>query len=135
MDAIARLLLATAEQRIRHTMQGAVAKVVGLSIVMLLAGSFAAAGLGCLLTAVWLFLLPYVGAAGAALAVGGLLLLASFCLLAAARPARSPPPPPPVDILPELLRAEVAVLLKDQKGPVLLAALLAGMTAGKSDHT
>ena len=135
MDAIAKLILATAEQRVVRVMRDATTRLVGVSAVMLLAASFAAAGLGCVLTGLWIFLLPHVGPVGAPLVVGGLLLLASFALLASTRTARIPPPAaPPVDILPALAVAEVTDLLKAHKGSVLLAAVLAGLTAGKLNN-
>jgi len=135
MDTAAKLLVTTIEQRMALVIHDAFARIMGLSFVMLLAGACAAAGLGCILTGLWLLLLPHIGAIGAAFLEGAALLLASVGLLAATRLTRTPPPPaPPAEILPGLLLAEATELLKNHKAPVLIAALLAGLSAGKSEH-
>jgi len=135
LDAAAKQLLTTFEQRVSLLIHDAFARIMGLSFVLLLAGACAAAGLGCILTGLWLLLLPHIGAIGAAFSEGAALLLTSVGLLAATRLTRTPPPPaPPAEILPGLLLAEATELLKNHKAPVLMGALLAGLSAGKSDH-
>ena len=134
MDAAAKLLVTTIEQRLALVIHDAFARIMGLSFVLLLAGACAAAGLGCVLTGLWLLLLPHLGATGAAFSEGAVLLLVSAGLLAATRLTRTPPPAPPVEIVPGLLLAEVTELLKHHKGPMLMGALLAGLSAGKSEH-
>lgn len=134
MDGVAKLILATIEHRVGRVMRDGATRLAGVSAVMLLAGSFAAAGIGCVMTGLWLFLLPHVGPVGAPLIVGGILLLASVALLASIRTSRAPPPPvPSVDILPALAIAEITNLFKAHKGSALIAAVLAGLTAGKLD--
>jgi len=135
MDTAAKLLVTTVEQRMALVIHDAFARIMGLSFVMLLAGACAAAGLGCVLTGLWLLLLPHLGAVGAAFLEGAVLLLASAGLLAWTRLARTPPPPAPeVEIMPRLLLEEVTELLKNHKGPVLMGALLAGLFAGRSEN-
>ena len=135
MDAAVKQLVTTFEQRVALLIHDAFERIMGLSFVLLLAGACAAAGLGCILTGLWLLLLPHIGAIGAAFSEGAVLLLASAGLLAATRLTRKPPPPePPTEILPGLLLAEATELLKNHKGPVLMGALLAGLSAGKSEH-
>src|ERR1051326_5549916 len=63
-----------------------------------LATAFAAASVGCAVTALWVFILPEVGPVGAPLIAAAALLLLCLPLLAMARSVlrrRSPPIPPP----------------------------------------
>jgi hypothetical protein len=101
-----------------------------------LATAFAAASVGCAVTALWVFILPEVGPVGAPLIAAAALLLLCLPLLAMARSVlrrRSPPIPAtavPDAAMPVLLIAEASRLLEENKGAALLAALLAGATAG-----
>jgi hypothetical protein len=101
-----------------------------------LATVFAAASVGCAVTALWVFVLPEVGPVGAPLIAAAALLLLCLSLLAIARSVlrrRSPPLPATVvpDItLPALLIGEASRLLEENKGAALLVALFAGATAG-----
>jgi hypothetical protein len=105
-----------------------------------LATAFAAASVGCAVTALWVFVLPEVGPVGAPLIAAAALLLLCLPLLAIVRNVlrRRPPPLPaaavPDAAIPALLIAEASRLLEENKGAALLAALLAGATAGNLDR-
>src|ERR1700731_1797748 len=87
-----------------------------------LATAFAAASVGCAVTALWVFVLPEVGPVGAPLIAAAALLLLCLLLLAIARNAlrrRSPPLPAaavPDAAIPALLIAEASRLLEENKG-------------------
>ena len=95
---------------------------------------------GCLLTALWLFLLPLLGPAGTPLVIGGLLALKAASILlwlryGLARPAAPPPAViAPAVIAPAVLLAEADRLFKANTGPVLMTALLVGLFAGGSER-
>jgi hypothetical protein len=93
----------------------------------------AVAALACGLAALWICVLPHVGAAGAAAIVAGVLLALCLALLALVRYGLKPRPTPPVGAGVPLLLAEAARLVRDNKGPTLLAALVAGFVAGKGE--
>ena len=100
------------------------------------ATALATASIGCAATALWVFVLPEVGPVGAPLIVAAALMLLCLPLLAIARNVfrRRPPPSPapalPGAAVPALLIAEAARLLDQNKSAALLAALLAGASAG-----
>ena len=101
-----------------------------------LATAFAAAAVGCAITALWVFVLPEVGPVGAPLIAAAALLLLCVPLFVIARSLlrrRSPRLPAtavPDVALPALLMTQASRLLEENKGAALLAALLAGVTAG-----
>ena len=105
-----------------------------------LATVFAAASVGCAVTALWVFVLPEVGPVGAPLIAAAALLLLCVPLLVIARSLlrrRSPRLPAiavPDVALPTLLMTQASRLLEQNKGAALLAALLAGATAGGLDR-
>lgn len=89
---------------------------------------------GCALTALWIYLLPEMGPVGAPLVVAGVLLVMCFIMLAVVRYGLTPRAPPPrAAAAPALLLADVTRLVKDNKAPVLLTALLAGLVAGRGE--
>ena len=99
---------------------------------ILLAAILVLAALGCAMTALWLYLLPLTGAigtplivAGVLLGLGGLVLLLPRLVGKRRRPAQAPAGPTP-----EMLIAEASRLIRDNKGPVLLSALLIGLREG-----
>jgi hypothetical protein len=98
----------------------------------LAAVSAIAAG-GCAAAALWLYAIPHVGAAGAPLvAAGGLLIFCVVLMIVARgilhyrRRAYSSA------AVPGLQLEEVLRLFSENKGTVLLAALVAGLAAGNS---
>jgi hypothetical protein len=110
--------------------------MTGVAWCGVLAAALAAASVGCAVTALWVFVLPEVGAVGPPMIAAAALLLFCLSLLAIARSIlRRRPPLPPAPALPDaavpaLLIAEASRLLDQNKGAALLAALLAGATAG-----
>ena len=101
-----------------------------------LATALATASVCCAVTALWIFVLPAVGPVGAPLIAAVVLLSLCLPLLVIARSVlrRRPPLPPspalPDAAVPALLIAEASRLMEENKGAALLAALLAGATAG-----
>ena len=101
-----------------------------------LATALAIASVGCAVAALWVFVLPEVGPVGAPLIAAAALLLLCLSLLAIIRSIlrRRPAPLPTAVVtgaaIPALLIAEASRLMEQNKGAALLAALLAGATAG-----
>ena len=98
----------------------------------LAAVSAIAAG-GCGTVALWLYAIPYVGPAGAPLVAAGGLLAFCVVLMTVARGIlhyrrRASQIAP----APGLRLEDVLPLFRENKGPVLLAALVAGLAAGIS---
>jgi hypothetical protein len=131
MSTLIRLALAAAGDgpRVRRT----TARFACAALTRVVAGGCAVAALACGLAALWICVLPHVGAAGAAAIVAGVLLALCLALLALVRYGLKPRPTPPVGAGVLLLLAEAARLVRDNKGPTLLAALVAGFVAGKGE--
>ncbi len=91
------------------------------------------AGLACALAALWLFLAPVIGSAGAALAVAGVLLITSGILMMVARSMfQSDDAGEERPAMGEELMAELLETFSDHKGVALIAALVAGLVAGSA---
>ena len=87
---------------------------------------------GCLLVALWLFLL---GPVGTPLLIGCLLALKAVGILLWLRYGLArPPAPAPVAIAPAALLAEAERLFKANTAPVLISALLVGLFVGGSER-
>jgi len=89
----------------------------------------------CLLTALWLFLLPTLGPAATPLVIAVLLVLKAAGILlwlryGLARPAA----PASAAIVPLALLAEADRLFKANTAPVLMTALLVGLFVGGSER-
>lgn len=100
-----------------------------------LAAISAIAAGGCAAVALWLFALPHVGTAGAPLVAAGGLLIFCVVLMTVARGllhyrrrAASPTAAPGLQL------GEALRLFSENKGAVLLAALVAGLVAGSSNR-
>lgn len=132
MNPMINHVVAAIEQRFLRFEREAVGTAVNATMGPLLASFCAAAGLACFVAGFWIFLLPHVGPVGAPVIVGGVLFLVSLGILAARRLAVRVPPPP-AEIPQALSLADATALLKDQKAPVLFAALLAGLAAGRAE--
>ena len=89
--------------------------IAGVVLAIALAVLCAIAAAGCLLAALWLYAIPFVGLAGAPLVVAGALLLAAAGALAVANRLRRPQPTP----------ANPGGTMA-----MLIAALVAGIAAG-----
>jgi hypothetical protein len=112
------------------TRVAAVALCAGLAALSLLAA------LGCAAAALWIGLLPVLGAVGAPLVVAAGLAASALSLAASAwlvmrdrRPRAEPTMMP--DLVPPELASEATRLFREHKGAVLLAALVAGMTVAQ----
>lgn len=96
--------------------------------------SFAAVGtlaaLGCVAVALWIFALPTLGPVGAPLVVAAALLMVTLGLATAAwLILRQNQRQSGAATSPQWLLTEATRLLKENKGPALLAAVIAGMAA------
>jgi hypothetical protein len=88
---------------------------------------------GCAAVALWLFAIPYVGAAGAPLvAAGGLLVFCVVLMIVARGILHYHRRAPSSAAAPGLRLEDVLRLFSENKGTVLLAALVAGLAAGNS---
>ena len=95
------------------------------------AGLLALAAIGCVTTAIWIFAVPYLGAAGAALIAAAYLLLAGLGVIGiAAWAASKPVAANPATQTPLIMNQ----LFVEQKGTLLMAALVAGMMAAESQR-
>jgi hypothetical protein len=105
---------------------------VGLCAIV--AAVLLTASVGCALAALWIWDVPRLGPAGAPLPVAGILLAGCLAAIVLMRhTARLRQAPSSSNATPELLLAEAVRLLKDHKGAVLMAALIAGLMAGRSE--
>jgi hypothetical protein len=109
-------------------------RAVTVALLGMVAALFAVAALGCAAAALWLALLPSVGPIYAPLILAGVLLLIALVILAFARRTLRRRPPQSTSVAP----AELAALLEaaeplfnEHKGTALLAALIAGLVAGR----
>ena len=93
------------------------------------------AGIACVVAAFWIFLIPRIGDAGAALASGGLLLGASGVLMLVARSIFDGDDDDGEEAAP-LLGEDLLENLREgfdqHKGIALIAALVAGLLAGNA---
>lgn len=133
MTDLFKLVLAMAEGGAMRRGRRAIGRA-GLRAALGVAAFFCLIGaLAFALAALWIYLAPQIGAAAAPLILAGILLLLCFALLAAIRLAHRPDRTShPTDEASAMLLAEVTKLLKEHKGSVLAAALLAGLVAGQT---
>ena len=92
------------------------------------------AGMACGVAALWIYLAPLIGAAGAALSAAGVFLVLSGILMFVARNMFRPVDS--VAVTGEPVTEEIAALLRTSfgrhKGATLLTALVAGIAAGSA---
>lgn len=128
-----RIAQAWTDDSVLPRVRDAGARALMAAAAIMLAAVLVLAALGCALTALWLYLLPLVGPAGAPLIVSGVLLSLGLVTLLLPRLAARQSPPPPVAApgpTPDVLIAEASRLVRDNKVPVLLSALLVGLCEG-----
>jgi hypothetical protein len=117
----------------RQSSQGLGARITAGALWSGLAAVMMMAGVACILTALWIYLIPRIGPAGAALTVGGILLLLSGILVLVARSSFTPDESEAdMPALGEELLEELREGFEEHKGLALLAALAAGLLVGKS---
>jgi len=117
----------------RQSSQGLGARITAGALWSGLAAVMMMAGVACILTALWIYLIPRIGPAGAALTVGGILLLFSGILVLVARSSFTPDESEAdMPALGEELLEELRESFEEHKGLALLAALAAGLLVGKS---
>ncbi|SRR6266851_7924766 len=128
---LAEMLFAV--RRITGGIGAAARRAGGAFACMMIALALAAAAVGCAVAALWIYALPLLGPVGAPLAVAGALLVAALVLLLVARrivhakPASAPLPG-------DAIAAELALLMKEHKLEMLIAALTAGLVAGAGNR-
>ncbi len=116
---------------------GSIGRTTGRMTAAALCASLAAVSViaagGCAAAALWLFAIPYVGAAGAPLVSAAGLLVFCVALMTVARGVlRYRRRAPSSTAAPGLPLGEVLRLFSENKGTVLLAALVAGLVAGNN---
>lgn len=98
------------------------------------AGLFFSAAIGCLTSAIWLFSIPYWGQPNAALIAGAFLFLVGIAVLGIGslvlKQVARPLAVRQTDQVPLLVNQ----IVKDQKGALLLAALVAGMVVSENQR-
>jgi hypothetical protein len=137
-----RLALAVAEGRAARSVRQAAARVALVAACAAVATSCAIGALGCVLAAIWLYAVPRVGVVGAPLIVagvlvvlgGGTILLLRYCHPRARRAVPGAAPGPAALLADLAGLAELSEVIRAQKGPMLLAAFLAGLMAGDRDR-
>jgi hypothetical protein len=131
VQAILRLVLAIAEGRAAEAMQRAVGRAAYILGAAALAACCAACAGGCVLAALWIFAARYVGAVGAPLIVAALLAAIGMVLvLSMRRRGRTRRAPVAMGIDHAAVIAELAEMVREHKVSTVLAAFLAGLTAG-----
>jgi hypothetical protein len=136
MNTFIKLAFALVDGGMLRQDRQSTARMACLATATIVAVVCAMAAIGCLLAALWIYALPYVGAVGAPAVVAGVLIILCCAVLTFMRYApklRRRIASPPFDAAPALLLAQATRLLKEHKGPVLIAALLAGLVAGTND--
>jgi len=131
MSDLIRLAVALAEGSAVSLARQATARTACVLAAAAAAAGCAIAAVACVLAALWIYALPHVGAIGAPLIVAGVLLAMCLGVLMLMRYRLKRRPTPPA-ATPALLLAEATRLFKENKGPVLMAALLAGLAAGRN---
>ena len=100
----------------------------------LLVGFLVLAGIGCVTAAIWIFAVPYLGEAGAALIAAAYLLLAGLIVMGIAalvlKNRAKPVAANPVQQIPLIMNQ----FFSEQKGTLLMAALVAGVMAAESQR-
>jgi hypothetical protein len=95
------------------------------------------AGIACGVAALWIYLIPVIGAAGAALAAAGVFLITGGALMMIARNLFRPSSDEVVEQA-EPLADELMGILREgverNKGASLLAAVVAGLAAGSASR-
>jgi hypothetical protein len=136
IEAVARLaVMALAQTGITRAIAPSATRLTAAGLCGLAAAILATACLGCASAALWVWGIPRLGSAGAPLMVASVLLIACFAVLAWMRHIlRTRPVPSVVNPAPAVLLTEAKRLFADQKGGVLMAALIAGLAAGQDEE-
>jgi len=112
-------------------LQATITRLVVVAACAALAAVMMLGAIGCLAAALWIYTLPSLGPVGAPLVVAAALLILTLILVAIAcrirRPGRRKAAA--ASSAAASLAPEIARILRDHKGTVLLAAALAGMAA------
>jgi hypothetical protein len=131
MQAVLRLVLAIAEGRAVEAFGRLIGRAAFLVGAAVLAACCAVGAVGCGLAALWIFAARRVGAVGAPLIVAALLAAIGIVLVASMRTrGRTRREPQAMDIDHAAVIAELVELVREHKFSTVLAAFLAGLTAG-----
>jgi hypothetical protein len=131
MQGLTTLVMALAEAAATRRNRPPLARLACMALAAVGATACAAAALVCALVALWLATVTSLGPAGAWLLVAGVLLGLTFATMLAAwlLPRRKRLGRPAATLATQLL-AEASKLTRANEGPMLLAALAAGLAAG-----
>jgi cytochrome c biogenesis protein CcdA len=129
MQSVLRLVLAIAEGRAAEAMHRALGRAAFIAAAGVVVVCCAIGAVGCALAALWIFAAQRVGEVWAPLIVSALLAVIGI-LLAASMRSRKRRVPPAMDIDHAVVIAELAELVRENKVSTVLAAFLAGLTAG-----
>ena len=112
--------------------RSAVGRISTTAIYAVGTGVAAVATFICLMAALWIYSRPYVGSAGAALIVAAAIVALWGLLFLFTRnaPLEQDPVESLLNGIPDSLLKEAQDLFEQNKGSVLLAALVAGLMAG-----
>jgi hypothetical protein len=131
-SVISAATMSVARSATANTIIASPQRVVTVALCAIAAAILATGSIACASAALWIWGVPSLGAAGAPLAVAAVLLAACLAVLALMRHTlRSHRTAPAAAATPAQLLAEARHLFKDHKGSVLMAALIAGLEAGR----
>jgi hypothetical protein len=99
-----------------------------------MAGLFFLAAIGCVTAAIWIYAIPYWGEPSAALIAGIFLFVIGIVVLGISSLVIKPHVTPVTIHQTEQLPLMLNQVFKDQKGTLLLAALIAGMVASEKQR-
>lgn len=128
-------MLAIARSAVADTIAASHGRIAAAFLGGIAVAVLVTASIVCATTALWIWGIPWLSPAGSALAVAGVLLLACVAVLAVMRETlQRRRTVPPFDATPALLLAEATHLFRNHKGTVLMAALIAGLEAGRDNR-
>lgn len=133
MNALIKMALTIAESGVLRNDRSSLARLACIAMAIAVAVLSAIGAIVCLLAALWIYVMPHVGAVVAPVIVSGVLIIICFAVYALVihKPKKYRSRPSSLNAAPTLLLTEATHLLKAHKVNVLIAALLAGLIAGK----
>lgn len=136
MDAVlGAAIMAITRSAATNTIVPPARQLATASMCAIVAAVLVTTSVGCAAAALWIWTVPRLGPVGAPLVVAAFLLVGGLAVLALMRHIlRRRRMPYPDDLTPELLLAEAMHLFKHHKATVLLAALIAGLAAGRNER-
>jgi len=137
MESLIRLaIMALTESNAADRIAASSRRWAGASLCALVALVLVVTSVGCTSAALWIWGIPRFGPVGAPLAVAGILLVLSIAAFALMRRTLRPRrmAPSPHNAASTALLADAMRLCKSNKSAALIAALVAGLAAGRSER-